>query len=54
MTANWTKPFHGVQHLKPLKPGWQATVEVSNTGGTATAYVLAPGHGFKSQQKVRP
>ena len=37
----WTRPYYGVQHLKPLPRGWQITVE--DWGDWASCWVKPPG-----------
>lgn len=46
--ANWTAPFHGVQHLKPLKRGFQITV--TDRGTFAECDVFLPGGGFTATE----
>jgi hypothetical protein len=42
--AQWTKPHHGVQHLKPVARGFQFTV-TARGDDMAEALVLRPGSG---------
>lgn len=48
MAAKWTAPFHGVQHLKPLKRGFQITI--TDRGSFAECSVFLPGHNFNSTE----
>ncbi len=36
----WTSPHHGVQHLKPVKQGFQVTAEHHERHEWSAAYVL--------------
>lgn len=43
--TKWTAPYFGVQHLKPLRRGFQVTV-TAYADDFAEAFVFTPGSGF--------
>lgn len=47
-SANWSKPFHGIQHLGGLKRGFQ--VSVTDCGSFAECDVFVPGCGFNATE----
>lgn len=46
--SGWSKPYHGVQHLDGVKPGWQVTVE--DHFSWAEVYVLQGLHSVSESQ----